>query len=194
MIIPYISYSPRVTRLLSAVKESSTNPQDFGLIIGHTLYVIYKTSFKRSLEDVENLCSFIINRYIFSVVTEHKIHFSSFQARYDILLKDFAKNGGSEMLLPTAVGTTRDKEFTRGTFQEFSLFNSGKEAVKEENELPDTQEDDDNEPKDLLAAMDSFDTLFCRRCLVPTQHLCLLQSTQFPQNCTSKCVQNAVEP
>ena len=59
--------------------------------------------------------------------------------------------------------------------KEMVLYNPGKkEIVKEESvvqaenkcALPDTQEEDKDEPKDLLAAMDSFDNLFCRRCLV----------------------------
>ena len=32
-----------------------------------------------------------------------------------------------------------------------------------------TKEIDENNDKDLSAAMDSFDNLFCRRCLVSTQ-------------------------
>jgi hypothetical protein len=32
--------------------------------------------------------------------------------------------------------------------------------------LPAAPEDDQTQPKDLVAAMDSFDNLFCRRCLV----------------------------
>lgn len=75
------------------------------------------------------------------------------------------------------------KETSKGTPPRSSLKETGKgiglhpgngNHVKEEAfKLPevkcvllDTHEDDKEEPKDLLAAMDSFDNLFCRRCLV----------------------------
>lgn len=81
-------------------------------------------------------------------------------------------------------------ESLKGTWKKLVLFNSGKGVVKEESAvqalrvseskraLPDTQDDEKDEPKDLLAAMDSFDNLFCRRCLVWTQHLYSFEFTQ----------------
>ena len=66
----------------------------------------------------------------------------------------------------------------KATSNEIMMFNPGKEIMKEESAvqallvsenkyaLLDNQEDVKEEPKDLLAAMDSFDNLFCRRCLV----------------------------
>ncbi|KAG0563224.1 hypothetical protein KC19_8G013400 [Ceratodon purpureus] len=68
--------------------------------------------------------------------------------------------------------------FMKATSNEIMMFNPGKEIMKEESAvqallvsenkyaLLDNQEDVKEEPKDLLAAMDSFDNLFCRRCLV----------------------------
>ena len=48
-----------------------------------------------------------------------------------------------------------------------------------------TKEIDENNDKDLSAAMDSFDNLFCRRCLVSTQAHSILFSCLF--NCLVKC-------
>ncbi|KAG0557519.1 hypothetical protein KC19_11G137000 [Ceratodon purpureus] len=69
-------------------------------------------------------------------------------------------------------------EFNEGTSNELVLFNSGEDTVSTENAvqavivsdntcaLQNSLDDDKSEPKDLLTAMDSFDNLFCRRCLV----------------------------
>ena len=124
------------------------------------------------------------------------------QERYAILLKEHAKDELSELPLASSVGACSTGAASlqsrsivpmvelaqssvietnlsmKAISTEITLFNPGKEIVKEEStvqallvsdnifSLPDTQEDAKDEPKDLLAAMDSFDNLFCRRCLV----------------------------
>jgi len=87
----------------------------------------------------------------------------------------------SLVLARGSVDETSDSR--KDSCKDLVLLNSGKGNVKEESAvqavrasenkyaLPDTQEDDKDEPKDLLAAMDSFDNLFCRRCLVWNLHL-----------------------
>ena len=95
----------------------------------------------------------------------------------------------SRRLIPTAHGFLNErKEFNEGAFKDLALINSGKDIVNVENAvqavilsenrcaLQDTQEYDKNEPSDLLTAMDSFDNLFCRRCLVRTQPRPILDS------------------
>lgn len=112
------------------------------------------------------------------------------QARYGILLEESAKRLNSVGTSSKGVSSSESKrivsstvltrssaketnESMKGSWKDLVLVNSGKGAVKEEQALRlsennkcDTQEDDKDEPKDLLAAMDSFDNLFCRRCLV----------------------------
>lgn len=112
-----------------------------------------------------------------------------------MLLEDFAKNGRipvgtsrNGILLSESkrivVTRSASKESSKGTPPRSSSKETSKGTgvfpgngnVKEEAfrvpeikcVLLDTQEDDKDEPKDLLAAMDSFDNLFCRRCLVCT--------------------------
>lgn len=126
----------------------------------------------------------------------------SFQARYDILLRESARNGRSALQLEYSerafrAGTfpsqsrrvipitelaqdslNESKEFNEGASKAPLLLNTGEDIENEDNAVQavlvsenrrvfqDAQEDDKSEPKDLLTAMDSFDTLFCRRCLV----------------------------
>lgn len=123
----------------------------------------------------------------------------------ELLLLNSGGNSGSGIssqsrrVIPTS-------EFAQGSLNETSngasgalvLFNSGKETVYEESEVqatlengkrsrsPETDEDDKNEPKDLLTAMDSFDNLFCRRCLVRALPLLLLPSSVISLNLCSR--------
>lgn len=99
----------------------------------------------------------------------------------------------SRRIIPTtelAQGSLNEtNELMKETSRALVVFNPGKETVNEECAarailangkrcaLSETQEDEKNEPKDLLTAMDSFDNLFCRRCLVRTQALLFLSSS-----------------
>lgn len=94
------------------------------------------------------------------------------------------KNEGSELNSEGGTSSHSRRMIESSTFENASRAlvpcSAGTETVNEEAATPangdksDTQhEDEKNEPKDLLTAMDSFDNLFCRRCLV-------LFSSSFP--------------
>lgn len=115
----------------------------------------------------------------------------SFQARYDIL-SESNKNEGSELSSEGGTSSHSRRMIESSTFENASRAlvpcSAGKETVNEEEaatpangDISDTQpEDEKNEPKDLLTAMDSFDNLFCRRCLVLYSSFHLPTSSMLP--------------
>lgn len=81
-------------------------------------------------------------------------------------LKDASKESEMESGTETASAALKDVAVKASASQAEAV----DDAYKAETVLhpPPALDEDKNEPKDLLIAMDSFDNLFCRRCLVCT--------------------------
>ncbi|CAM6095444.1 unnamed protein product [Calypogeia fissa] len=95
------------------------------------------------------------------------------QARFELLLKDVDKQAkceahgeGIRFKVPSPVGRRKGtRDVGRQTFKETK--SASKEFLRIDGNGNTMKPDDEKvEAKDLVAAMDSFDNLFCRRCLV----------------------------
>lgn len=103
------------------------------------------------------------------------------QARYELLLKDVDKQAkceahgaGSRMKVSSPGGRRKGtRDLGRLTYKDTK---SGAREYKMSSANGTTRkpEDEKVEAKDLVAAMDSFDNLFCRRCLVIGLFQCIL--------------------